>query len=256
MLSSSIRFLIVFLPLFLLGQTLPQKEVNHQIQTWVSLNNNIKFDTNWSLLADFHIRRNDFVDRDSFYFVRAGVAYIPNSKVLFATGYAHMWLAPIKPEWSVFSNENRFYQQIQYVSKIGEISFLQRIRSEQRWQEAIVNDTKREALRFTNRLRYLVSINFPLSKKKTSTSLVVSDEVLIHFGKEILYNTFDQNRIFIGIKQSINPHLSFDFGYMNVYQQKYSGYQYDTNHTIRLFFYYNNNLKDLTHFGNHSSGEE
>jgi hypothetical protein len=239
-----------------LGQNLPQKEVNHQTQTWVSLNNNIKFDTNWSLLADFHIRRNDFVDRDSFYFVRSGLAYSPNSKVLFATGYAHMWLAPIKSEWSVFSNENRIYQQVQYVSKIGEISFLQRIRSEQRWQQVIVNDTKREALRFTNRLRYLVSLNFPLSKKKTSTSLVVSDEVLIHFGKEIRYNTFDQNRIFIGIKQSINPNLSFDFGYMNVYQQKYSGYQYDTNHTIRLFFYYNNSLKDLTHFGNHSSGEE
>jgi hypothetical protein len=256
MLNYLFRFIMVFLPLFLLGQTLPQKEVNHQIQTWVSLNNNIKFDTNWSLLADFHIRRNYFITRDNFYFVRGGLAYLSNSKVLFAMGYAHMWLATIKPEWSVFSNENRLYQQAQYISNIEEISILQRIRNEQRWQEVIVNDVMREESRFTNRLRYLVSLNFPLSKKKTSTSLVVSDEVLIHFGKEIRYNTFDQNRVFIGIKQSINPHLSFDFGYMNVYQQKYSGYQYDTNHTIRLFFYYNNSLKDLTHFRNHSSGEE
>ena len=245
-----------FVPLFLIGQILPQKEVNNQIQTWVSLNNNIKLNANWSFLADFHIRRNDFINQDSFYFVRGGVAYLPNSKVLFATGYAHMWLAPSKPEWSVFSNENRMYQQAQFVSKIGETSFLQRIRNEQRWQEVIVNDTKRNELRFTNRLRYLVSLNFPLSKKNSSTSLVISDEVLIQFGKEILYNTFDQNRIFIGIKQVLNPHLSFDFGYMNVYQQKYSGYQYDSNHTIRLFFYYNNNLGNLTHFKNHSSGEE
>ena len=256
MLISSIRFIIVFLPLFLLGQTLPKKEINHQTQTWVSLNNNLKLNENWSLLADFHVRRNDFINLDNFYFVRSGLAYSPNSKVLFATGYAHMWLAPSKPEWSVFSNENRIYQQAQYVSKMGEISFLQRIRNEQRWQEVIVNDTKRDNLRFTNRMRYLVSLNFPLSKKKSSPSLVIADEVLIHFGKEIIYNTLDQNRIFIGIKQSINSNLSFDFGYMNVYQQKYSGYQYDSNHTLRLFFYYNNSIKNLIHLDRHSSGDE
>ena len=37
--------------------------------------------------------------------------------------------------------------------------------------------------------------------------------------------------------------MSFDepknvFGYMPVYQQKASGYQYDLNHTIRWFFYF------------------
>ncbi|HAT80442.1 MAG TPA: hypothetical protein DCS17_03280, partial [Flavobacterium sp.] len=56
------------------------------------------------------------------------------------------------------------------------------------------------------------------------------------------YNTFDQNRFFVGIKQSINSNLSFDFGYMNVYQQKSNGYQYDMNHTLRLFFYMNSSL--------------
>jgi hypothetical protein len=87
-------------------------------------------------------------------------------------------------------------------------------------------------------------------------SLVVADEILIHFGKEVVYNTFDQNRFFIGIKQNVSPKLSFDFGYMNVYQQKYSGYQYDSNHTLRLFFYYNNSFKNLTHFSHHTSGDE
>ena len=52
--------------------------------------------------------------------------------------------------------------------------------------------------------------------------MVLSDEILIQFGKEVVYNTFDQNRIFIGIKQTISSKLSFDFGYMNVYQQKFS----------------------------------
>lgn len=250
------RYLIFLFPFFILGQALPKKEINHQTQTWVSLNSNLKLNENWSLLADFHIRRNDFVNQDNFYFVRGGMAYLPNSKVLMATGYAHMWLVPAKTEWNLYSNENRLYQQAQYLSKIGEISILQRFRNEQRWHEVIINDTKRDELRFTNRLRYLFSVNFPLSTKKNYPSLVIADEVLIHFGKEIIFNCLDQNRIFVGIKQTLNTRLSFDFGYMNVFQQKYTGYQYDSNHTIRLFFYYNNSLKNISQFGNHSSGEE
>jgi hypothetical protein len=66
---------------------------------------------------------------------------------------------------------------------------------------------------------------------------------LLNFGKDIVYNTMDQNRLFMGIRQNLNHHLSFDFGYMNVYQQKSTGYQYDMNHTIRLFFYYNGGWK-------------
>ena len=256
MLSYKFKLLIVLLPLFVFGQTPTKKEVNQQTQSWISLNNNLKFNDHWSLLADFHIRRNDFIKDDNFYFVRSGISYAPSSKIAFAMGYAHMWLAPSKPYWNTSSNENRIYQQVQLNSKIGEVAIVQRIRNEQRWQQKIVNDEFIGELRFTNRFRYLLSFNIPVFKKKTMPSLVVADEIMVHFGKEILYNSFDQNRIFIGIKQTLSPRLCFDFGYMNVYQQKYSGYQYDMNHTLRLFFYYNNNLKVLTHFGNHTSGDE
>lgn len=255
MLKNAFKFLFIIFPLLVLGQVSTKKEVNNQVQSWISLNSNFKFNEHWGLLADFHIRRNDFVNENSFYFVRGGLAYMPNSKVLLATGYGHMWLAPTKPGWQTFSNENRIYQQAQLSSKIGEISILQRIRNEQRWQQKIINDERTDDNRFTDRIRYLVSFTIPISKNKKLPSLVISDEILIHYGKEVVYNTFDQNRIFIGIKQAINPKLSFDFGYMNVYQQKYSGYQYDSNHTLRLFFYYNNSIKDLIHFWNHESGD-
>jgi hypothetical protein len=256
MLRCKFKVLIVLFPIFLFGQTPTKKEVNQQIQSWISLNNNLKFNDHWSLLADIHIRRTDFIKDDSFYIVRTGISYVSSSKIALAMGYGHMWAAPSKPNWNTFSNENRIYQQVQLNSKIGEVAIIQRVRNEQRWQQKIVNDEPDEELRFTNRFRYLLSLNIPVFKKKTMPTLIVADEIMVHFGKEVVYNAFDQNRIFIGIKQAINPKLSFDFGYMNVYQQKYSGYQYDMNHTLRLFFYYNNSLKALTHLGNHYSGHE
>ena len=73
--------------------------------------------------------------------------------------------------------------------------------------------------------------------------LVVNDELLVQFGKDIVYNTFDQNRLFIGIKQKISKSLAYDFGYMDVYQQRTNGYSYIQSNTLRLFLYYNHQPK-------------
>jgi hypothetical protein len=249
------NLLMLFFSLFGMAQTPVEKVVNHQIQSWFSINSNFKFSEHWSLLGDFHIRQNDFIEKNNFYFVRGAIGYTPNNQVGFTSGYGHMWVTPSNPDWNTFANESRIYQQASLNFKIGDVSLLQRVRNEQRWQDKIANDVK-VGSRFTNRIRYLISFNIPIFKKKTLPSLVIADEILIHFGKEVIYNTFEQNRIFIGIKQSINSKLSYDFGYMNVYQQKYSGYQYDSNHTLRLFFYYNSSLKDISHTNKHVSGEE
>lgn len=240
--TSLLKMLFVLFPVVLLAQTVKEKEVNQQFQTWVSLNTVTKFAEHWGVVADVHLRTNDFFQDNNFFFLRGGISYIPNSKFSFTGGYAHMWLAPKNPSWSTFSDENRIYQQVQMNTKSGNVSIVNRLRNEQRWQEIIINDVETGENRFSNRVRYLLSATIPVFKNKKAPSLVLSDELLVQFGQDIVYNTFDQNRFFVGIKQAINPKLSFDFGYMNVYQQKATGYQYDMNHTLRLFFYLNSSI--------------
>ena len=250
---------IIFAILFSIisfGQTQTEKVINEQTQTWVSINTLTKFSDHWGIIADAHIRSNEVFHDNNFYFLRGGISYIPNPTVAITGGYAHMWLAPTNEGWNTYSDENRIYQQVQMNTKLGKVIVLQRLRNEQRWQEKIIKDVSTAENRFTNRVRYLVSFNIPVFKKKTAPLLVLSDEILIHFGQEVVYNTFDQNRVFIGIRQSINPKLSYDFGYMNVYQQKYSGYQYDMNHTLRLFFYLNTSVKYHKPAVHHISGDE
>jgi len=244
-------------PFLVFSQVPTQKDVNEQVQTWVSLNTVTKFSDHWGVVADAHIRENGFFESNNFYFLRGGVSYFPNSSVSVTGGYAHMWLAPTKEGWSTYADENRIYEQVQLTTKIGKVSVLQRLRNEQRWQEKIVNDEPSGKNRFTNRVRYLASFTIPVFNDKRLPSLVLSDEILIHFGQEVVYNTFDQNRFFVGIKQNVSPKLSFDLGYMNVCQQKYSGYQYDMNHTIRLFFYLNSVIKHkVAKAPDHHSGDE
>ena len=228
--------LLFFCPFQLLAQS--QKKINHQTQTWFSLNNTIRLKNKFGLLADFHVRRNDFAAEPSFYLVRGGLNYWLKNNIAFAFGYAHMWVSPGKHGYKTYADENRIYEQAQITSNIGKMIFLQRLRNEQRWQEILVNDQSTHQNKFTNRVRYLISSTIAVTKNKNVPSLVLSNEFCIQFGKAIVYNTFDQDRLFIGIKQNITKHLSFDIGYMLVFQQKASGYVYDENDTFRCFFYY------------------
>jgi hypothetical protein len=109
---------------------------------------------------------------------------------------------------------------------------------------------------FTDRVRYLVSFTVPVSKNPKVPSVVLSDEIAVQFGPEVVYNTFEQNRVFLGVKQPLGRSWSFDLGYMLVYQQKASGYQYDLNHTLRWFFYFTPDLRKVKSSHQPASGEE
>jgi hypothetical protein len=235
--QASLKLLILLLPLGSIAQT--QKQVTHQNQVWLSLNNTVKLSPRWGVIADFHVlRRNNFIENPGFYFIRFGASYRVNQQLTTTAGYGHMWVANNVQDGFLYTNENRIYEQLQYALKSNKSTVSLRFRNEQRWQEKINAGKKMNDTRFTNRMRFLTSVNFQVFKDPRLPRLMVADEVMVHFGKEVVYNTFDQNRFTIGIQQKISKTLSFDAGYMYVFQQKYSGYQYDSNNTIRLFFYW------------------
>jgi hypothetical protein len=79
--------------------------------------------------------------------------------------------------------------------------------------------------------------------KKGTFSFVLSDEVFVNAGKEIVYNSFDQNRFFAGFAYYLNDHDNLQFGYMNVFQQLPSGNRYRSNHVARIFYFHNLDLR-------------
>lgn len=245
---------IFFAFVFLLSNAQTEKEINDQAQFWTSVNSTWRLSDHWGVMGDFHIRRTDFLKDPNFYFLRAGGVYWINDKISMAGGLAALWLAqPAVDEGFNYALEKRVYQQILWRSINGRAKFLQRIRNEQRWHEVLNPDGSVNRVRFSNRVRFLFSASIKIFKDEKKPRLVLADEVLFHFGKEIVYNTFDQNRFFVGINHRLNKDWTFDFGYMPVLQQKYSGYQYDLNHTMRLFFYFSPDLRkkkgeDLPHY--------
>ena len=228
----------VILSINILKAQVQQKEINEQSQAWVSINSTVRVYKNWGFIADAHVRRTNFAADPSFFFLRGGINYWVKDNFTLVAGYGRMWVAPSTEGWHHFAVENRVYEQAQIVQKTKHFVFLNRLRNEQRWQEKIAADTFTGNYKFTDRIRYLINVNAILFKNRYYPSLVVADELCVQFGKEVVYNTFDQNRMFFGLKQNISKPLSFDIGYMWVYQQLPKGYQYGSYHTFRLFFYY------------------
>ncbi len=234
--STLLIFTSAFLSLCSFSQR--PREVQDQNHFWWSINTKAKIAGRWSLEADLHIRRTNFLKNNNFFYTRLGIGYSFNEQLTVSAGGGHMWLANKNGATELFSNENRLVEQVQLNNKIGKINLTQRLRIEQRWIQKVVNFQPVDENRYVNRFRYLLSLNLPISNNRKIPSLVLANELMLQTGKDIVYNNFDQNRFFAGLKQQLTKSLSFDMGYMHVWQQKLSGYQYSRNHTIRWFFYW------------------
>ena len=211
---------------------------------WTSVNGTLRLSQRWGMITDAHIRRENFIRDPNFYFLRLGAAYWLDDQFSVAGGIAALWLATDTDVGTEFALERRTYQQILWRAQIKKITFLQRIRIEQRWHEVLdQTDGSVDRVRFSNRFRFLLSAAIRVFENPKSPRPVISNEILFHVGNEILYNTFDQNRLFLGFNQRLGKNWTVDYGYMMVYQERYSGFEYDLNHTIRLFFYYSPDLR-------------
>lgn len=215
-----------------------QKKIIHNTQSWVGINSNIFISKKWFIVADIHLRENDFFKSNSFLFYRLGVGSQINPQVSLAAGYGHLHAAPALPDGKTNTEEDRLFQQVVFRSPNKKVNLVQRIRNEQRWQTMLLNERKTGESKFSNRIRYLFSCSIPVFKNKKIPQLALSDEAMLQFGNTIVFNTFDQNRFFIGLKQQVCKGFSFDAGYMNVFQQKSDGSSYNLNNTYRLFMYY------------------
>ena len=239
---------INLVPLKAYVQQLPPKEVTHFTQFWTSINANARVSDKWSILADFHIRRNGFLKEPGFYLIRTGAAFRLRPNLAVAAGYAHLWSAGEKIGRNYYYlNENRVYEQAILTHPAGKITMLHRFRNEQRWIEYTVNGNPSGDFRFTNRVRYLLNLRIPLFENPKYPQLLLADEIMLHFGKAVTHSSFEQNRIFAGINQPISKNFSFDLGYMYIYQQRINGYQYNASNVIRLFFYYNPDWRKQKH---------
>jgi hypothetical protein len=227
------------------GQT-PDKEVHSREQLWLGYFNQTRFSNKWGLWVDVHYRRTDnFIDRPFQFLFRPAITYFIKDNLRVNVGYALVQHYPAE-RMNTTRTEHRPWQQIWWSQKYPGLNTLQWLRLEQRFNEKVIDDQKEEGYNYNFRVRYNFSFFIPLKGKEIvpkTTFAALINEIFLNFGERIVYNTFDQNRLFLGLGYQVNTHANVQLGYMNIYQQEASGTSYFSTHAIRLFYFHTIDLR-------------
>ena len=223
------------------------KQTTSVQQVWLGYFNQARFSDKWGMWVDLQLRtKEDFFTNFSQGIARVGLTYYVQDDLKATLGYAYINHFPADNHPTTSQPEHRAWQQLQWHNKYKRIRLMQWLRLEERWRRKIENGEKADGYLFNYRVRYNIFSQFALSKqpfKAGSLSFVLNDELHVNFGKEIVYNYFDQNRFFAGFSYQVNNHDNLQFGYMNVFQQLATGNRYRSIHAARVFFFHNLDLR-------------
>jgi hypothetical protein len=225
-----------------------QKITSTTEQIWGGYFNQTRLSNKWGFWAETQLRtKEDFVNKFSLGLIRVGGTYYLNDNTKLTAGYAYINHFPADAHPDVSQPEHRTWQQIQWHTRFPKLRMMQWVRLEERFRRKIKDrDELAEGYNFNYRARYNVLLGFPLSKRAFAPktfSFLVNEEVHVNFGKEITYNSFDQNRLFFGFNFHTSDHDQLQFGYMNVFQQLAAGNRYRYLHTARIGFFHNLDLR-------------
>ncbi|MBN8684157.1 MAG: DUF2490 domain-containing protein [Chitinophagales bacterium] len=221
-----------------------QKTINTEEQLWLGVFTQTRLSQHWGIWADAHFRLKDnFVGEPSQGIIRVGPMFYINDDVRLTASYAYVHTYPAPGHANVSIPEHRPWQQVQWFIRSPRTRLMQWIRLEERFRRKVLNDDElADGYNFNWRIRYNFAFFIPITKKrfeKGGFHVLLNDEIFVNFGKNIVYNHFDQNRLFVGMVYQASKHAQVHLGYMNLYQQGAAGNIFRNQHSIRCFYFHN-----------------
>ena len=217
------------------------KNIDHQSILWTRYYNQLLLNEKWSLHSEFDNRLFLKPVEENLYVIRIQGRYKINDHLETGAGFAYFSVDTQVPEINPDYNtpEYRGQQDLTWKSNVNKVTLTQRFQVEERF---IHNANKEELLPGTTffwRFRYRLQGDYTFWKKeKQLLKAVLSDEIMFNFGKKIIKNTFDQNRIYAAIHYGLNSHLALELGYLNSFQRRSNGIDYFNRDIIRFSIFH------------------
>lgn len=225
---------------FLIGsQLFGQTNITHQSLYWTRYYNQLSLNSKLTWHNEVDMRR--FMDNNRLHHVIAHshIHYkiTPNFDIAAGITYSRQ-----SPQFSdvtstLFIPEIRTFQEITQSQTLGKrVTLSHRFRLDERFIRKNNGIELLEGSDFNFRFRYRPQLVINLSKleSKTQTNLKIADELMVNFGGEIVYNHFDQNRVYIALEKVLSKNFSVEMGYLHWYQQRASGKDFFDRNIMRL----------------------
>lgn len=235
-----IKILFLLLGCFA-SQAQTEKNIDHQSILWTRYCTQLTLNSKWSLHSEFDNRLFLKPVTENLYVIRLQARYKINDHLESGAGFAHFSVATQVPEINPDFNipEYRGQQDITWKENLGKVTLNQRFQLEERFVHNANSDMLLPGTTFFWRFRYRIQGEYTFWKKEDQYfKAVVSDEILFNFGKKIIKNTFDQNRIYAAIQYGLNPNFAFELGYLNSFQRRTNGIDYFNRDIIRFSIFH------------------
>ena len=221
------------------------RQVQYGQQSWLDYLNQNRYNKRWGSWIDLQLKLTDnYFNTTLATETTLGATYYTKKKIRIIGSLTYVDQIN-KGNNTYHIAEYRPWQMIQLNTQSRHSKFLQWLRLEERFKQTVSNNAPTSHFDFTYRLRYQFLSQIPLTThpyQKGSLSLVLSDEIYINYGKSIVYNTFDQNRISAGFFYYLNKDNIFQFGYTNVYQHLNAKNKYSNLDVLRVSIFNNINF--------------
>ena len=218
-----------------------KKNIDNQNILWTRYYNQLVLNNAWSIHTEFDNRVFLKPFEQNLYVFRIQGRYKINEKLETGIGYAYFSVSTQVPELTFDFQipENRGQQDLTWKETIKGITINQRFQVEERFIRNSNNQSLIDGTTFFWRFRYRLMGDYTFWKKEDQKlKLVVYDEIMFNAGKNIIYNTFDQNRIYLGIQYGFNESLAMELGYLKSFQQRPNGTDYFNRDIIRLSIFH------------------
>ena len=218
------------------------KKIIHQHLIGYRLYHHLTFAKNWEWGLEIDERRYIFPDAQYQFVVRNHIQRTLPDGWTAGLGFTYfLQTLPQDPEVedTYVRPELRPHQELKFKHKMKEhFSLSHRYRLEERFiRQADEHGNLQEGYDFNFRFRYQLQAEVGLIKKETrkgALGLKVFDEIHLNFGKQIIRNTFDQNRIGGSLTYGLTKNIELEGGYFNWFQQRISGDEYYNRNIIRF----------------------
>lgn len=225
------------------------KVITHQHLIWYGYFNTINWNNKWFLTSEIQERHYYSPAKQHQFLVRSYLHFKLTNSGDISVGYTQFLQSPHNPYSSLnlMVPESRPHFEFNLKNTFDKINFTHRYRAEWRFFKNTNGVELLDGHWNYFRFRYRLGLEIQLHKnenKKQSLYLKISDEIHLNAGKNVGMNVFDQNRIYVGLNLQVNSSLSIECGYMNWFQQGFSGYEFYNRDIMRMIVFHKINVNN------------
>ncbi len=241
-------FSVFYFSTKLFAQSEPATTPNSRLTetgSWNGLYLKVRLTDKLYYYGEHHYRRRnsadnlyDFVGRMRQVYNRAGLNYFFNeyfNVVIGPTLVFNYTPRPGNPEFEKVTLEPRIWHQwLLKMPAMGRVNIYHQFRFEHRWKRS---NEKGASFDYTDRYRYKIFAYIPMNTpnmQNRTLFLAPSAEIFMHTGKSIVYNVYEDFRIYTALGYILNKNVMLFGGHMWTIGQDPTGFEYSQSHIIRL----------------------